>query len=70
MISDGQRLGNRARGMEHRERVGEPLRAVVVEVRQRAFREPLAATFVAGHGTARVIRESRLGHPTRPIRAG
>ena len=59
-------VGGRDGGVERRMRVHEPLRSVVVEVRQRALPERLRSVLVSGHGTPRVTG-SRLVHPVDPL---
>ena len=69
MIGDVGRpaVGRRDGGIERSVCVVEPLRAGVVEVRQRALLERLRRVLVAGHRTFRVAR-NRLVDPRHPLR--
>ena len=62
----GPAVGRGNGGIERSGRVGEPLRTVVVEVRQRALPERLRGILIAGDGTPWVSR-NRLIHPLDPF---
>ena len=62
----GPPVGGRDGRIERRVRVGEPLRPIVVEARQRAFSERLHGILVARHWTFR-ISGNRLVLPLDPL---
>ena len=65
-MSAGQPIGGRDSGVESCVRVGKPLRAGVVEVRQRASLERLRGVLVAGNRTLG-IAGNWLVHPVDPL---